>query len=56
MADCLYRLVDANLSYHDYRPKGPEFGQTLIEDLPPVVSGEDTTDSISVNVFENKHY
>ena len=47
LAHCLIRLVNANLTDHDYGPEGQEFGQTMFDNLPPFVNTEDTTEGNS---------
>ena len=46
LADCLSRLVYANFSDCDYKPKGQEFAWTLFNELP-MISNADPTDSFT---------
>ena len=50
LVGCVSRLADANLTVNDYEPKGEEIRCTPIEDLTPVVSTENSTNTILVKV------
>ena len=40
LADCLSRLVDKELTDHNYEPKGQEVGCTIFEDQPPILNND----------------